>query len=116
MRVRAGVGAATAVETASASCITRAPKAGENLAANGIVPIAERRTRHVTRCRPRASAQHLVLGPEEHLGVLRVRECPEAGMSREVAVRPLPDVAHHSVTPHSPHFPPICTYTPRANS
>src|SRR5689334_15499126 len=70
-----------------------APEAGEYLPADGVVPVAERRTSHRVVGRPRAAAQHLVLVSEEDLGVLAVRERTEPGPRAERRRRPLPDLA-----------------------
>ena len=47
--------------------------------------------------RPRPAAQHLVVGAEEHLRVLAVRERPEARVGAEVGRGPLPHAAEHPV-------------------
>src|SRR3954469_23350196 len=57
-----------------ASClhIVCAPEAGEDLAADRMVPVAERGARDRRVRGPRSAAQRLVLLTEEHLGVLAV--------------------------------------------
>src|SRR3954470_17302342 len=82
-----------------ASRVTRAAEAGEDLAPDGKVPVPERGAHGGRVCRPRAAAQHLVLGSEEHLGVFAVRERAESGVSGEVGGGPFPDVAQHLLAP-----------------
>ena len=72
---------------------SRAAEAGEDLPPDGVVPVAEGRAGDRRVRGPGAAAQHLVLGAEEHLGVLAVREGLEAGVAAEVRRRPLPDLA-----------------------
>src|SRR3954454_5905510 len=78
-------------------CIASAPKAAEDLAADGVVPIAEGRANGVRPGGPRAPAQHLVLGAKEGLGVLRIRPGSEARPPVEVARGPFPHVSDHAV-------------------
>src|SRR5690242_7822604 len=75
--------------------IAGAPEAAEDLAADGVVPVAERVANRPWAGGPRAAAQDLVLGAEEDLGVFLVGEALEPGPRREVARRPLPHVADH---------------------
>src|SRR5688500_4666816 len=71
------------------SVISRASKTAENLAADRIVPIPECvANRSRARC-PGATAKHFVLGSEERLRVLPVRETLEARIRQEVARSPL---------------------------
>src|SRR6187399_2949300 len=97
MRIGASVSEMAGAGTAELSRIARTAKAREDLPANGIVPIAERRTRDVGARRPRPTAQHLVLVAEEDLRVLGIWKCFEARIADEVARRPLPHVADHAV-------------------
>ena len=69
---------------------SRTAEAGEDLAADRVVPVAERGAHRDRIGRPRPAAQHLVLGAEEHLGVLAVGERPEARVAREVGARSTP--------------------------
>src|SRR5947209_17397106 len=74
-----------------------AAKAGEDLAADGQVPVAEGGPSRHRVGGPRAAAQHLVPCPEEHLRVLAVGEGDEPGVGLEVGRGPLPDVADELV-------------------
>src|SRR4051812_10221648 len=79
------------------SGIAGAPEAAEDLAADGVVPVAKRVANRPGPRGPRAAAEDLVLGAEEDLGILRVRETLEAGPRPEITGRPLPHVADHAV-------------------
>src|SRR6476469_6825836 len=103
MRSVAGEGAAYRAVAVAGSGIARTAEAGEDLPANRIVPVAERRPSDVRRGRPRAAAQHFVLGAEEHLRVLGIREGLVARIAAEVRRRPLPHVADHAVAPDRRH-------------
>src|SRR5205814_2919443 len=88
----AGIARGTGV--AGGTGVARGTKAGEDLAADGIVPVAERRaTRHWIHGE-RAAAQHFVGAAEERLRVLAVRPGGEARVGQEVARCPLPHVAN----------------------
>ncbi len=68
------------------------PESAEDLAADRVVPVAERAsTRHLVGAE-RAAAQHLVVAAEKHLGVLGVRERLEPGVRLEIRGGPLPHV------------------------
>src|SRR5688572_22371513 len=75
----------------------RAAKSGEYLAPDRIVPVSECVSDRARTCSPRSAAENLVIGAEELLRVLRIRECLETGMSAKVGGRPFPYVADHSV-------------------
>src|SRR5438105_9041846 len=83
------------VSWTSSSEVTGAPEPGEDLPADRIVPVPERRPGHQRGGRPRPAAEDLVVGAVEHLGVLLVGEGDEAGVGGEVGRRPLPHVAQH---------------------
>ncbi len=83
--------------------LARAAEAGEDLAADGEVPVAERGAHGRGVRRPGAAAQDLVVGTEEHLGVLAVREGTEPGVGEEVGRGPLPHSAQHPVHPVRAH-------------
>src|SRR5919199_1984270 len=69
-----------------------AAQAAEELAPDREVPVAEGVAHRGRAGSPRATAQNLVIGPEEDLGVLLVGEGLEARVGAEVAGGPLPDV------------------------
>src|ERR687885_1286211 len=69
-----------------------AAQAAEELAPDREVPVAEGVAHRGRAGSPRATAQNLVTGPEEDLGVLLVGEGFEARVGAEVAGGPLPDV------------------------
>src|SRR5690606_1871467 len=71
---------------------TGAAEPGEDLSPDRGVPGAERAPAGRRVGAERAAPQHLVLGAEEHLGVLPVRERLEPRIAVEVGVHPLPDV------------------------
>src|SRR5690349_16894376 len=73
-----------------------APEAAEDLAADRVIPVAEGAADGAGPSSPRATAEHLVLGTEEHLGVLGIGECLEPGPRSEVTRGPLPHVADHA--------------------
>src|ERR1041385_2331774 len=75
-----------------------APEAAEDLAADRVIPVAERAAHGTGACRPGATAKYLVFGPEEGLGVFPVGERLEAGISVEVAGGPFPHVPDHAIT------------------
>src|SRR5690242_2330736 len=77
--------------------IAGAPEAAEDLAANGVVPGAERVADRAWTGGPRAAAQDLGLAAEEDLRVFRVRKALEPGPWAEVARRPLPHVTDHAM-------------------
>src|SRR5690349_24105155 len=83
--------------------IAGAPEAAEHLAANGIVPVAERVADRAWPRGPRAPAQDLVVGAEEDFGVFLVRKRLEPGPRPEVARGPLPHVADHPVAADGRH-------------
>src|SRR5438477_13146827 len=95
MSARRSSGPSPTVSCTSGSDVTGAPEAGEDLAADGEVPVAERGAGDERRRRPRSAAEDLVLGPIEHLGILLVGERDETGIGDEVGGRPLPHVAQH---------------------
>src|SRR5690348_13016190 len=77
--------------------IAGTPEAAEDLAANGIIPVTERIADGPgPRC-PRSAAQHLVLAAEEHFRVFGIRKRLISRIADEIARRPLPHVADHSV-------------------
>src|SRR5512145_1383902 len=78
--------------------VTGAPEAAEDLAANGVVPVAEGVAYRTGAGGPRATAKNLVLVAEEDLGVLPIGERLEPGPRPEVARGPLPDIADHAAT------------------
>src|SRR5512147_207185 len=76
--------------------IAGAPEAAEDLAADGVIPVAER-IAHGPRPRgPRAPAKDLVLGAEEDFGILGIGEALEPRPGAEVARRPFPDITDHA--------------------
>src|ERR1700704_396391 len=79
----------------TSGCVPRTSEAREDLTADRVVPVAERRTDGSGMCRPGSAPKHLVLRSEEHLGVLAVRERHETRIRLEVTRRPLPDVTEH---------------------
>src|SRR3954451_8575799 len=85
----------TCPRTDSAGIVRGAAEAGEDLAAHRQIPVAKAGADHPAAGRPGAAAQHLVLGAEELLRVLRIGEGAKALVGREVGRRPLPDVAEH---------------------
>src|ERR1700716_2614073 len=72
--------------------IAATAETGEDLPTNRVVPVAERAPagRRVRTERP--AAQDLVVGAEEHLGVLQVGKRAEPRVAMEVAARPLPHI------------------------
>src|SRR3982751_6837853 len=99
MRSVAGVAALARAVAVAGSRIARAAKAAEDLSPDRIVPIAEGGARHVGRGGPRAAPQHLVVRPEEQLGVFRIRKRLVPRVASEVGGGPFPHVADHSVAP-----------------
>src|SRR3954463_14022513 len=81
------------------SGISNAPEAAEDLAADGVIPIAEGIANRSWAGGPRAAPKNLVLTSEECLGVLRVREALEIGVRLEITRGPLPDVTNHPGAP-----------------
>src|SRR3954469_18834950 len=79
------------------SGIAGAPEAAEDLAADGVIPVAERVANGAGTRGPRAAAQNLVLGAEARFGIFLVGEALESGPGPEVARRPPPHVADHAV-------------------
>src|SRR5258705_11321520 len=77
--------------------IAGTPEAAEDLAADGVIPVAERVANGARPRGPRAPAEDLVLGAEEGLGILPVGKALEPGPRAEVARRPFPDVTEHPV-------------------
>src|SRR5207248_3065696 len=77
-----------------------ATEAGEDLAADRVVPVAERGPDGRRVSCPRPAAEDLVAGPEEHLRVLAVGKRREPGVGLEVRAGPLPDVADHAQAAH----------------
>src|SRR5215831_16067044 len=73
-------------------CVAGGAKAGEDLPPDRVIPVAERAPAGDRGHAERATAQHLVLAAEEHLGILAVRPRGEAGVGQEVAGGPLPHV------------------------
>src|SRR5215467_13311134 len=67
-------------------------EAGEDLPPDRVVPVAERAPAGDRGDAERATAEHLVLAAEEHLGVLPVRPRGESGVGQEVAGGPLPHI------------------------
>src|SRR5687768_6855031 len=67
------------------SVISHAPEAAENLAADRIVPVPERIADRSWTSRPGPAAEHLILGSEERLRVLPIREVLEAWIRQEIA-------------------------------
>ena len=82
------------------AAVLGAAEAGEDLAADGVVPVAERDAHRGRIGRPRPALEDPVLVAPEHLGVLRVGEGGETGVGREGGRRPLPHVTEHLV--HAP--------------
>src|SRR5687767_13038380 len=78
--------------------ITGAPEAAEDLAADGVVPVAEGVANRTGAGGPRPPAKDLVLVAEEGLGVLGIGERLEARPRPEVAGGPLPDITDHAAT------------------
>ena len=62
--------------------IAGAPEAAEDLAADGVIPVAEGVAHRTGPRGPRAAAEDLVLGAEEDLGVLLIGKALEAGPRR----------------------------------
>src|SRR5581483_9530440 len=93
--LRTRTSSTTSGSAASRSAVARTAEAGEDLAALGQIPVAERTARDDGLRRPRAAAQHLVAAPEVHRRVLRVGERLESRIGSEVARGPLPHVAQH---------------------
>src|SRR5581483_10851280 len=93
--LRTRTSSTTSGSAASRSAVARTAEAGEDLAALGQIPVAERTARDDGLRRPRAAAQHLVAAPEVHRRVLRVWERLESRIGSEVARGPLPHVAQH---------------------
>src|SRR5215470_10672371 len=67
-------------------------EAREDLPPDRVVPVAERAAAGDRGDAERATAEHLVLAAEEHLGVLLVGPGGEARVGQEVAGGPLPHV------------------------
>src|SRR2546423_14113969 len=76
--------------------IACAPEAAEDLAADGVVPVAEGVANRARAGGPRAPTEHLVLGSEEDFGVFPIGKALEAGPGHEIARGPLPHVADHA--------------------
>src|SRR5580700_3272115 len=87
-----GTGSAGPGSTGLEAAVPGGPETGEDLPPDRVVPVAERAPAGYRRHCERAAAHHLVLGAEEHLGVLPVRPGSEAGVGQEVAAGPLPHV------------------------
>src|ERR1700716_4571400 len=68
------------------------PESREDLAADRVVPVAERAPDRGCVGAERPAAQDLVIRAEEHLGVFAIRERREARISVNVGAGPLPDV------------------------
>src|SRR5438445_8560328 len=77
------------------SGVAGAAEAGEDLAPDRIVPVAERRADGRRVGGPGPAPEHLVVGAEEHRRVLPVREPLVAGVGQEVRGGPLPYVPDH---------------------
>src|SRR5262245_39687441 len=77
------------------SAVPGTAEAGEALAALREVPVAEGVPGDERLRGPRATAQDPEALAEEDLAVLGVGESNEPGVGREIARRPLPDVAQH---------------------
>src|SRR5262249_56678844 len=89
----------------SAWGVASTAEAGEELAALRQVPVAEGVAGDQGLRRPGPAAQHLVALAEVDLRVLGIREGDEAGIGREIARRPLPDVAEHLMAAEVAHPP-----------
>src|SRR3954453_23417893 len=94
--------------------IACAPEAAEDLAADGVVPVAEGVAYRARAGGPRAPAEDLVLGSEEDLGIFPVGKALEAGPGQEIAHGPLPDVADHAPAAQRRHVARIRAHGSRA--
>src|SRR5262245_66265293 len=75
--------------------IAGAAEAGEDLSPQRVVPVAEARPGDDRVGDPGAAAQDAVVGAEEDLGVLRVRERLETRIAAEKRAGPLPHSSLH---------------------
>src|SRR5690242_3949915 len=85
----------SAPSSVARSGVPSAPKAGEDLPPDGVVPVAEGVPDRVRCDGPGTAAENLVVTAEEDGRILRVRERPKPRIWLEVGGRPLPDVADH---------------------
>src|SRR4051794_14589487 len=77
------------------SGIASAPEAAEDLAADGVIPVAEGVAHGAGTSSPGTASEHLVVAAEEGLGVLLVGKALEPGIRLEITGGPFPHVADH---------------------
>src|SRR4051794_14050253 len=87
------------------SRVARTAESAEDLSADRIVPVPESVANGTRPGRPRAAPQHFVLCPKKFLGVLLVWKRLETRIGAEIARRPFPHVADHSVTTNRRNVP-----------
>src|ERR1700683_1788551 len=83
-------GGPRAAARAPAPCVPGQAHAREDLPSLGQVPVANRACGHARVRSPRAAPQHPVILAEEHLRVLAIGICDEAGIAAEARGGPLP--------------------------